>query len=186
MSPLPLSRVTALPVVALLVFALSACSGPRLSDYAEREPLLEPETFFQGELWARGVVKNRSGKVIRTFDAHIDASWDEDGVGTLDEIFYFDDGEEQVRIWTLTPKEEGGYKGEANDVVSPGHMRYQGNAIHMNYVLEIPYGDGTMDIRMDDWMYLVTEDTLINRTRMSKWGFRVGEVVLTIHRLPDH
>lgn len=36
---------------------------------------------------------------------------------------------------------------------------------------------------MDDWMYLVTEDTLINRTRMSKWGLGVGEVILTIHRL---
>lgn len=172
--------------LVLLATVLAGCSGQRLSDYQEREPELVPDQFFQGELWARGVVKDWRGRVIRTFDAEIEASWDDDGVGTLDEVFYFDDGEEQVRIWTLTPSEDAeGYTGTAGDVVEPGHMRYQGNAIHMNYVLEIEYGDGTTTVRMDDWMYLVTEDTLINRTRMSKWGLTVGEVVLTMHRLPS-
>ena len=63
-------------------------------------------------------------------------------------------------------------------------MRWQGNTIHMNYVLEVPYGDGTLEVRMDDWMHLTTPDTLINQTTMSKWGIDVGEVVLVIQRLP--
>lgn len=50
-----------------------------------------------------GVVKNFSGEVIRTFDADISASWDDEGVGTLDEVFRFNDGEVQTRVWTLTP-----------------------------------------------------------------------------------
>ena len=41
---------------------------------------------------------------------------------------------------------------------------------------------GTIDVRMDDWMYLVTPDTLINQTTMSKWGVDVGEVVLVIQK----
>jgi hypothetical protein len=53
----------------------------------------------------------------------------------------------------------------------------------MNYVLRVSYGDGTIDVRMDDWMYLITPDTLINQTTMSKWGVEVGEVVLVIQKL---
>jgi len=61
-------------------------------------------------------------------------------------------------------------------------MRWQGNAINMNYVLRVSYGDGTIDVRMDDWMYLITPDTLINQTTMTKWGIEVGEIVLVISK----
>jgi hypothetical protein len=171
-------------VVAVSAMFLTGCAGPALEDYQGMEPELVPTRFFQGELVARGVVKDWSGEVIRTFDADITASWDENGVGTLDEVFHFNDGERQTRVWTLTPDGEG-YRATAGDVVEPGQMRWSGNAINMNYVLRVEYGDDkdTLDVRMDDWMYLVTEDTLINQTTMSKWGFDVGELVLVIRRL---
>lgn len=176
------SRRSILVLIAALTL-LSGCSGPALPDYEERGPKLVPEVFFTGELTARGVVKDRSGEVIRTFDADISASWDTAGVGTLDEEFRFDDGEVQARVWTLTPSDDGNsYHANAGDVTEPGTMRWSGNAIHMNYVLRVAYGDGTLDVRMDDWMYLVTPDTLINQTTMSKWGFDVGEIVLVIQK----
>ena len=170
-------------LVTMAAVLLTGCAGPSLEDYQGRSPELVPENFFQGELSARGVVKDISGEVIRTFDADITASWDENGVGTLDEVFRFDDGEVQTRVWTLTPTDDG-YHATAGDVVEPGTMRWTGNAIHMNYVLSIARDSGTIDVRMDDWMYLVTPDTLINETTMSKWGVDVGEVVLVIRRLP--
>lgn len=160
---------------------LVGCAGPTLDDYSQRSPALVPTQFFEGELSARGVVKDYTGEVIRTFDADIVASWDDQGVGTLNEVFRFDDGEEQTRVWTLTPDEDG-YRATAGDVVEAGQMRWQGNAINMNYVLRVAYGDGTLDIRMDDWMYLITPDTLINQTTMSKWGVDVGELVLVIQK----
>lgn len=164
---------------------LSGCVGPGLNDYAGREPALDPREFFQGELTARGIVKDYSGEVIRTFDADISASWNAQGVGTLDEVFRFDDGEVQTRVWTLQPVDNG-YRATAGDVVEPGLMQSRGNAIHMNYVLRVPYGDDTLDVRMDDWMYAVTPDTVINETGMSKWGVTVGEIVLVIQRTtPD-
>lgn len=162
---------------------LTGCAGPALEDYRDRSPQLVPQDFFSGELSARGVVKDISGEVIRTFDADITASWDEQGVGTLDEVFRFDDGEVQTRVWTLTPVDDG-YHATAGDVTEPGIMRWSGNAIHMNYVLNIAREDSTIDVRMDDWMYLVTPDTLINETTMSKWGIEVGEIVLVIRKKP--
>lgn len=168
-------------LILLITMVLTACAGPSLDDYRDRGPALVPSGFFQGELSARGVVKDYAGEVIRTFEADIVARWDEHGVGTLDEVFRFDDGEVQTRAWTLTP-DNGGYRATAGDVIEAGTMRWQGNAIHMNYVLRVSYGDSTIDVRMDDWMYLVTPDTLINQTTMSKWGIPVGEVVLVIQK----
>ena len=162
---------------------LAGCASPSLDHHTGRSPELVPAQFFDGELVARGVVKDWSGTVIRTFDADIVATWNASGVGTLDEVFRFDDGEIQTRVWTLTPSAEG-YHADAGDVVEPGTLRWRGNAIHMNYLLRVPYGDGTVDVRMDDWMYLITPDTLINQTTMSKWGIDVGEVVLVIQKRP--
>ena len=121
-------------LILLASLWLAGCAGPSLDDYQSFEPALVPSEFFQGELSARGVVKDFSGTVIRTFDADITASLDEDGVGTLDEVFCFDDGEVQTRVWTLTPEGDS-YTATAGDVVEPGTMRWQGNAIHMNKLI---------------------------------------------------
>lgn len=167
--------------LAIIAFALTACSQVQVTDYREFKPELDPENFFAGQLTAHGVVKNRKGKVIRTFYADIDASWD-NGVGTLVEDFVFDDGEKQQRIWTLTPSGEGSYIGTAGDVIGDGDMQVSGNSIFLDYVLQIAYGDGTIDLRVDDRMYLVSPDVLINESRLSKFGINVGTILLTIIR----
>lgn len=161
---------------------LVGCAGPSLQDYSQRKPVFDPHNFFNGRLWARGIVKNRSGEVIRTFDATLRGHWSDHDVGTLDERFVYNDGEVQTRHWTFTPLKDGGYRATAGDVVEPGTWRFAGNAAHMTYVLRVPWHDGTLDIHMSDWMFAVSPDTVINQTRMSKWGFDVGEVVLAIHR----
>ena len=164
--------------------ALSACSNITVQDYSEGHPEFTPEGFFDGKLTAHGVVMNRAGLVTRHFNADIDAYW-RDGIGTLDEDFLFDDGEVQKRIWTLTPDGQGGYIGRAGDVVGDGALNYSGNAIFLDYVLRVPYGDGTIDLRVDDRMYLVSDNVLVNESRLSKFGINVGRILLTIIRHPE-
>lgn len=168
-----------LALSALLV--LPGCSSVTVNDYAARSPALVPETFFDGALTAHGVIKDRGGKVIRYFNADIKAYW-RDGVGTLEEDFLFDDGEKARRVWTLRPTGTGRYEGTAGDVVGAGKIQVAGNSMFLDYVLRIPYGDGTLDLHIDDRMYLVTPDILINESRMSKFGFNVGEILLVIER----
>lgn len=172
---------THLIIVGLLL--LSACSQVQVTDYAGMTPELEVEEFFSGPMSAHGVVKNRGGKVIRTFSASIDASW-ENGVGTLDEDFVFNDGEKQKRIWTLTPQADGSYVGTAGDVSGEGILRQSGNSLFLDYVLQVPYRGDTIDVRVDDRMYLLTPDILINESRLTKFGFQVGELLLVIMRKP--
>jgi hypothetical protein len=168
-------------IVLLGMGVIAACSSVPVSEYAENRPVMVVEDFFDGSLSAHGIVKNRSGKVIRYFNASIDASW-EDGVGTLDEVFRFDDGEEQKRIWRLVRNDSGGYIGSANDVVGTSRLEVAGNSLFLDYVLRIPYEDGTLDLHIDDRMYLVSERVLINESVMTKWGFEVGQITLVIKK----
>ena len=170
--------------LALIVSTMMGCSNVRVTDYADKRPLFDVEEFFRGNLTAHGVVKDRGGRVIRHFNANITASWD-DGVGTLVEDFAFDDGEKQRRIWTLTPDGDGRYTGTAGDVVGVAKMQLAGNSLFLDYVLRLPYRGREVDVRVDDRMYLVSPDILINESVMSKFGWRVGNLVLVIARESD-
>lgn len=173
--------VTRIILLSLLVIFASGCSSVSVNDYSAYLPRLDMQEFFSGQLTAHGVVKNRSGRVIRMFNADIEASWS-DGKGTLDEHFLFDDGEQQRRVWTLTPNGDGSYRGEAGDVVGPGHLEIAGNSLFLEYVLRIPYGESTVDVTVDDRMYLVSETVMINESSMRKFGFEVGSIQLVIIR----
>ena len=168
-------------LVALLLVLLSGCSSVDVEEYSGNQPRLSVEEFFNGELTAHGVLKDRSGKVTRYFNASITAQW-QDGIGTLDEQFLFDDGEQQQRIWTLEKLATGRYLGNAGDVIGPAEIKVAGNAMFLQYVLRVPYGDGTIDVTIDDRMYLVSDDVLINESTLYKFGFRVGELVLVISK----
>jgi hypothetical protein len=166
--------------IFILFSNLSACSHSDINDYTDREPKLNVVDFFDGKLTAYGVVKDRWGKVIRYFTADIEASWS-NGVGTLDESFVFDDGEHQKRIWTLTPDKNYGYIASANDVIGEWPMTAKGNALFMKYVLRIELdSSSTLDVKVDDKMFLVSESHIINESKMSKWGIDVGSVQLSI------
>ncbi|GAB1263874.1 DUF3833 domain-containing protein [Aurantivibrio infirmus] len=164
-----------------LTSLLAACSGVSVDDYSAANLKLIPQEFFEGKLSAHGVVKNRSGKVIRYFNASIDANW-ENGVGTLDEHFLFDDGEKQQRIWTLVPSGESTFVATAGDVIGKGSAKYAGNSLFLDYVLRVPYNDGSIDLKIDDRMYLVNSDTLINESGMYKFGVKVGSILIVINK----
>ena len=170
--------------VILMLGTLVACSQVKVTDYSDARPLLEVEQFFTGDLTAHGVVKDRGGKVIRHFNADIVAHW-ADGVGTLTEDFVFDDGEKQRRVWTLTPTGDGRYTGTAGDVVGEATLQQAGNSLFLDYVLRLPYNGSEVDVHVDDRMYLVAPDVLINESTLSKFGVRVGNLVLVITRTPN-
>jgi hypothetical protein len=179
-------------LVILSSLLISACSSVSIDTYRDQQPRLNVEEFFNGSLTAHGIVKNRSGEVIRHFNAELEGSWS-DGKGLLKERFVFNDGEVQFRNWTLTPektpqkqhsKQTSTYIGRAEDVVGDGDVTVSGNAMYIRYTLTIPYGDSTIDIDVDDRMYLVSDNVLINESALTKWGFGVGEIVLTIIKEP--
>ena len=66
-----------------------------------------------------------------------------------------------------------------------GHAEWAGNAMYLDYTLRIELDDGPIDVRIDDRMYRVSENVVINESKMRKFGFGVGEILLTIIKHPD-
>ena len=55
----------------------------------------------------------------------------------------------------------------------------------LDYVLTIELEDGSIDVAVDDRMYLVSENVLINESSLTKFGLPVGAILLTIIRHPE-
>ena len=187
-----------LTAMTFLFVAIAGCSPLTVDHASGRTPSFVPEEYFKGKICADGVVRDRSGAEIRSFNAQILASWDEQGVGTLAEIFYFNEGLDEAgqpqpfgretRVWTLTPELMGqkkAYRARATDVPEPGLMTYSGNAVHMGYVLQYGEPGDTIALDMDDWMFKVSDDVVVNETKMSKFGIHVGQVLLVMRKVSD-
>ncbi|MFD1382771.1 DUF3833 domain-containing protein [Rhodanobacter aciditrophus] len=171
-------------VLLLSLAVLSGCSSTTVEQYADNRPIFDVTSFFDGELTAHGILKDRSGEVTRYFSADLKGHW-ENGVGTLEEWFVFDDGERQERTWTLTPNGDGTYTATAGDVVGSGLLKTSGNALFMKYVLQVPYNGDTIDVNVDDRMYRVSPDVVMNESVLTKFGFEVGYLTLTIIKAPS-
>ncbi len=170
-------------LIAVLL-TLTGCSSVEVERYRAQRPVLDLRTYFDGQLDAQGIFQDRSGEVIRRFHVAIDARW-VGNVGTLDERFTYADGTTQRRVWTVTRLGDGRYSGRADDVVGEAQGEAAGNALRWRYVMALPVDGRVWNVDFDDWMYLMDDRVMLNRSVMSKWGIRLGEVTLSFtKRIP--
>ena len=167
-------------LVAFAALALSACATVDVAQYANEKPGLDLAQYFTGTVDGWGMFQDSSGAVVKRFYVRIDCTW-QGNQGTLDEHFEYADGTTQNRVWKVS-KEGDRYSGTAADVVGTAQGAAAGNALRWNYVLALPVDGKTWNMDMDDWMFLIDDKTMLNRTTMSKLGFRVGEVTLSFRK----
>lgn len=160
---------------------LAGCAGPDLQDYAKEKPMLELDRYFNGRVTAHGIFQKRSGQVVKRFTVVMDCHWEGDQ-GVLDEHFTYSDGSTQRRIWRLTKHANGRYTGTADDVVGEAEGHVAGNAFHWKYTLRLPVDGKEYDVQFDDWMYLIDDRVMLNRATMTKFGVRLGEVLLSFSK----
>lgn len=164
----------------ILVVSLAGCAGVDLADYAKEQPMFDLARYFNGTVDGWGMVQDRSGKVTQRFQVRVDGRVEGNRL-TLDEHFEYADGRKERKTWELV-RDGDRYTGRREDTVGQGEGRQQGNAFNIRYVLRVPVAGRTWDIDMDDWMYAIDEATVLNRTRMTKFGFRVGEVSVAFRK----
>lgn len=162
--------------LALTALLLAGCTAS-VRDYQGREPRLDLQAYFDGPLVAWGIVQDRSGEATRSFRVDMVGRWDGD-TGVLEEDFTWSDGATERRVWTFRKLDEHTYTGTAGDVVGEARGEAFGNALRWRYTLALPWNDGTINVALDDWMWLVQDDVLINRSEIRKFGLRVGEVTI--------
>lgn len=173
--------MTRLVVLLALVLSLVSCGSVEVAHYADQQPALNLERFFSKPVKAWGMFQKRSGEVVKRFEVNIESRREGNDL-ILDERFLYSDGTRERRVWTLTPEGAGKWRGRAGDVVGEAKGEVAGNALRWRYRLSLPVDGAVYEVSMDDWMYLMDEDTLINRTRMSKFGVEIGQVTLFFRR----
>jgi len=163
---------------ATTVVGLSGCASQSIEQYAQEKPVLDLQQYFNGTLDAYGVFTDRSGAVVKRFTVVMKCSWQGDD-GVLDEDFVYSDGTLQKRIWRLKKLGQGRFSGRADDVVGEALGESRGNAFHWTYTLSLPVDGRVFEVQFDDWMYLMTDQVMLNKATMSKFGVHLGEVTLS-------
>ena len=149
----------------------------RAEDFKNTKPIIKIEEYFKGEVEAWGILQDRKGKVTRSFKASMSGKF-ENNILTLEEDFYWKDGEEQKRIWKIEKIDEHNYSGTASDVVGTAKGVSYGNTFKFEYNLMVPFKGKSIKIRFDDWIFKQDEKVAINRATLSKFGFKVGELTV--------
>jgi len=162
----------------LFALVIAGCASPGVEQYRAEKPVLDLKTYLNGTLEAWGIFQWRGREVQNRFHVVIDAKWEGD-TGVLDERFTWSDGTTSRRVWTLTKRPDGTWRGTADDVVGEAVGEIAGNALRWRYVLALPVDGKVYNVDFDDWMFLMDDKVMLNRSYMSKWGFDLGEVSLT-------
>jgi hypothetical protein len=161
---------------------LAGCSKPDLSQYQDNEPRFSLFEYFHGQTTGWGMVQDRNGELIRRFVVDIRGSVDGSGALVLDEQFEWSDGEQSSRIWTISKTGEHSFSGTAADVQGTATGSAYGNVLNWRYYLNIEAGGRTWKVHLDDWMFLQEDNVLINKTRMSKFGFALGDITIVFRK----
>ena len=185
MTPILSALAGALVVIALITlrarYASFAAQAP--SDYADKGPTFDLRKHLNGPMACEGVIFGPTGRVTSRFVADMQGSWD-GTTGTLAEVFRYDSGTVQHRAWTLVLGAGGQITATAADVVGDGQGRVEGSGVLLRYRIQLTPEAGGHVLDVTDWMYLLDNGTIMNRSQFRKFGIKVAELVATMRRVP--
>lgn len=173
----------AILVTAFLMMANRQWFGfaaQKSSDYIEG-PAFNLREHLNGPLVCEGVIYGPMGRVVTRFVGNFEGSW-EGNKGHLKERFKYDSGTEQERNWYLTTHNDGTFDAEAPDVVGMGQGVVEGSAVKLTYNIKLADAAGGHVLHTTDWMYMLENGTIVNRSQMRKFGIKVAELVATIRK----
>lgn len=174
-------RLIALAAV-LALGLVAACTGrPSLEAPSMGGPDLALEEFFAGRTVAWGQFQDRFGEVRRRFRVEVDGTWDGQTL-TLVEDFVYDDGATERRVWTLRKTGPTTWAGTAPGVIGEAVGEVRGDTFNWRYVIDLPEASGGFRAEFDDWMWRLSEDRLLNRAYVSRFGVDLGEVIIYFER----
>ncbi|TDL85323.1 DUF3833 family protein [Meridianimarinicoccus aquatilis] len=148
-------------------------------DYAGQTPEFDIRRHLNGPMACEGVIYGPTGRVSARFVAEMHARWD-GARGEMTEHFQYDSGTVQDRRWSLTLDDDGTIRAEAEDLAGTGVGRQKGAGVMLRYRIRLPKASGGHLLDVTDWMYLMENGTIINRSEFRKFGFRVAELVATM------
>ena len=150
--------------------------------YANSEPSFDLTEHLNGPLVSEGVIFGPLGHVSTRFVARMEGSWQGNSGQLKEEFVYAESGGIQQREWTLAMLGGGKFTATAADIVGTAHGTISGASARITYRLRLPEEAGAHVLSVTDWLYLMENGNIVNRSEMRKFGFKVAELVATIRR----
>ncbi|MEO0670647.1 MAG: DUF3833 family protein [Pseudomonadota bacterium] len=139
--------------------------------------------FMEGRCRAWGMFQDRAGAVKRRFEIETVGQWVGDTF-ELNETFLYDDGTSELRTWRITKDDEQSFRATCADSVGEARGELSTERATMDYRFRLKLKDRTIDLDFADRFYPIGMDGVMNRTRVTKFGIRVGEVTAFFYREP--
>lgn len=151
-------------------------------DLRDRGPAIDLRQHLNGPILCEGVIYGPTGRVSSRFVAEMLGEWN-GNTGVLRERFRYDSGDVQDRCWTLRLGNDGRIVATAPDVVGEGAGVAAGPAVQMTYRIKLDEKAGGHVLSVTDWMYLMENGTIMNRSQFRKFGITVAELVATMRKV---
>ncbi|KAJ56243.1 hypothetical protein ACMU_10855 [Actibacterium mucosum KCTC 23349] len=179
--------------VLILAFVTLALLWPRLlsfraqrpGEYQTTQPGFDIRRHFDGPIKCEGMVFGPTGRMVGRFVADMQGSW-QGAKGTLAESFRYASGAAQNREWHLTMGENGAFTATADDVIGAAQGQQSGATVRMTYRLKLDEDAGGHVLDVTDWMYLMDDGSIMNKSEMRKFGIKVAELIATMRPAPGH
>lgn len=138
-------------------------------------------SYFEGKTQALGVFEGRSGLLKRRFSVEMTGQTAGNTL-VLAENFLFDDGERQERTWTLTRGEGQNFTGLCEDSESEARGGFEPGRAFLNSSLRLKVGSRRIAMQFADVFYDAGNGNVLNRSTVSKWGIRLGQVLILFRK----
>lgn len=173
-------------VFALVVLALIGVRATWFSfaaqdpqSYAGTTPAFVVPKVFNGDLVSEGAIFGPTGRVVSRFVMQMKGEWTGQ-TGTLTESFQYDSGKSQQRQWHMVMGQDGRFTATADDIIGKAEGIQSGSAVRMRYRIRLPKDAGGHVLDVVDWLYLMPDGTIMNRSQMGRFGITLAELVATM------
>ena len=181
-------KIVLIILVAVLVLALwrpgLSFRHQKPAHYAETGPAFDIKTHLNGPIISEGMIHGPNGRLASRFVARMKGTWD-GNTGTLAEIFTYDNGTTQERKWFLTLGENGSFTATADDIIGTAQGQVSGATLSMTYRIRLTEAAGGHVLNVTDWLYLMENGTILNRSELRKFGIKVADLTATMRPAHD-
>ena len=173
-------------VLGLVSVFIFGCASKTITIYESEKPSFYLESFFNGKVEGWGIVLNRNNDVVKRFKVNVEGHFSADKTnGKLVEKFFWSDGKRKKRVWNLKKTSDNEWGGTSDGVIGTAYGVASGNALQWSYRYNLILEDSLLNklsVDFDDWMFLVENNVLMNRAVFSKFGLKLGTVIITFKK----
>lgn len=155
-----------------------------INHYQNHKPSFDVFEYFQGKIFAWGMVQDFRDQQTRRFFVSIEGRLAGDTL-ILDEQFTYHDGSREQRRWQIRKNAEKHYVGLADDIHGTAVGVEQGNALRWSYAMDVMVDQKPVRLDFDDWMYRQDERHVFNISTLKKFGIEVARVTLFFRKQSD-